>query len=260
MSEHGDDEHRNDDQRPQGDPPGNPPEQLPENYENPPLPTHFAATVKRTSVLNRLNRWIEFMASPLVGAMDSYAAETRAERGRILMRQMEELQLEVVSTAGRNLDVVQEFGNEFMELEDRYYGALSALNRRIGQLTAQNQPAAPAANANPLDQLQRIRLEMPPQQTNIQNTWGHFDGTLLKWKEFKERFNAAVHSNEHIDPVYKFAFLKKSLSGRPTSCQRSELCGRLETLERRLRSPIPAGSRIFGPISHVESGQHASHR
>lgn len=59
-----------------------------------------------------------------------------------------------------------------------------------------------------------IKLQMPVQQHNVRNTWGSFDGTLLKWKDFRERFEAAIDKNDDIQPVYKLSYLKQSLQGQ----------------------------------------------
>lgn len=53
------------------------------------------------------------------------------------------------------------------------------------------------------------------QESNIPNTWGYFDGaSLLKWKQFKQRFEVTIHNNRDVSPIFKFTHLKNSLKGR----------------------------------------------
>lgn len=47
----------------------------------------------------------------------------------------------------------------------------------------------------------------------IENTWGEFDGTLSKWKAFRDMFISAVHESEYMTNVFKFQQLKRSLKG-----------------------------------------------
>lgn len=162
---------------------------------------------QRASIRQRLDRWIAFVDLPEFAAMDLFAVQTRMERGRALMKQMEDKQLDTVA-AIVDANAVEQYGTEFMELEERYYEASARLNRRMGELERQQAPAV-----NPEQPEQRIKVHIPAQQTDIRNTWGNFDGSLLQWKEFKDRFIAAIHNNKDVDPVFKFSYLKKSLRG-----------------------------------------------
>lgn len=47
----------------------------------------------------------------------------------------------------------------------------------------------------------------------VENTWGEFDGTLSKWKAFREMFASAVHDAGYLTNVFKFQQLVKSLKG-----------------------------------------------
>lgn len=40
-----------------------------------------------------------------------------------------------------------------------------------------------------------IEVQLPVEQGNIQNTWGTFDGNLLKWKSFRVRYYDRIHNN-----------------------------------------------------------------
>lgn len=48
----------------------------------------------------------------------------------------------------------------------------------------------------------------------IENTWGEFDGNLVQWQGFHDRFKAAVHDNEQLSGAFKFMYLQKSLKGK----------------------------------------------
>lgn len=173
---------------------------------------------QRASIIQRVNVWIEAIAQPALAEMDLYAATTRLERGKGLFKQLEDIQLDAVG-ASAAIDVVGQYGQEFMEVEERYYNAVTLLNRRIGELK-QAQPNANAAHddaaaalvANPAGQ-PLFRLQMPTQYQTMNKTWGTFDGTLLNWLGFKDRFNTAVHSIADIPPRVKFGLLKDSLQG-----------------------------------------------
>lgn len=84
---------------------------------------------------------------------------------------------------------------------------------QVNQLPQHDLPPG-AANATP-NELRTIKLQMATQENNIPNTWGYFDGDLHRWLEFKQRFTRAIHENADISAVFKFLYLKKSLSGEP---------------------------------------------
>ena len=69
-------------------------------------------------------------------------------------------------------------------------------------------PSSPiplAESAQPI----RIRLS----EQNLKR----FEGDLLKWNEFWDCFNAAIHSQQRISEVQKFTYLKQCLTGTPAS-------------------------------------------
>lgn len=172
---------------------------------------------QRDSIMQRLDRWIIFDTTPEFQQADAIAIQSRIERGNSLWKQMEELQLDHVSLA--EPAEVNQLGTEIMDLEERYYDAAARLTRRMSELVAlaqrenadANRTVAPGSGAFDAS---NIRLVIAPQQSNITNTWGYFDGTLLKWKAFMARFTAAIHTNDDVKPPYKFSYLLSSLKGR----------------------------------------------
>lgn len=66
----------------------------------------------------------------------------------------------------------------------------------------------------PREQPQPIRVEVSTTDLpSNQNTWGKFDGDLVKWQSFRDKFTAAVHENERIKPVFKLQHLLAALTG-----------------------------------------------
>lgn len=62
----------------------------------------------------------------------------------------------------------------------------------------------------------------------IENTWGEFDGTLSKWRGFRDRFVAVVHNDERIAPAIKFQSLWHSLTGKALTDLGDWSCGNEE--------------------------------
>ena len=58
-----------------------------------------------------------------------------------------------------------------------------------------------------------VNVTLPERPHDIKNTWGTFEGNLLKWKSFHDCFVARIHNNDSIAPAYKFSYLKNSLTG-----------------------------------------------
>lgn len=164
--------------------------------------------VQRDSVFERLRNWVAFVHREAFMELDPPAIQIRLERGIKLMQQAEEVQLELIGATSAARQGIAELGEQFMLLEEHYNTAAAAAVRRAAELRPADRPP-PAANAA---QQQVLRLQM--QEQNIQNTWGHFDGQLLKWKEFKQHFSAMIHSNNDVSNLYKFSHLKKSLHGK----------------------------------------------
>lgn len=167
---------------------------------------------KRAAMVKRLDTWINFMASQQFAEMDFYECKMRMDRGREIMSQMEQAQLDCMAVAAADAALV--YGNEFMDLEERYLTASARLTRRFVELTPVTEPQ-PANNAGgAANEQQTIKVQLPTQQNNIPNTWGYFDGNLLRWREFRERFLAVIGNDNDVTPIFKFTYLKTSLKGK----------------------------------------------
>lgn len=53
-----------------------------------------------------------------------------------------------------------------------------------------------------------------PSWKSLEKTWGDFDGTLIQWQGFHDRFKSAIHDNEQIQRAFKFQYLQNSLKGK----------------------------------------------
>lgn len=168
---------------------------------------------QRDMQMRRVERWIEFIQQAEFAQTNCHDIKNRIERGAQLLKQMEEVQAKVIDAAvPLGEDPIAAYGIEFMDLEDRYWHTVDVLTNRLAELAPapEQQNAANAAGAAP-----QINVQMAPPPNTLNNTWGYFDGNLLQWREFKERYTAQVHLNNNIDAVYKFSYLKKSLNGTP---------------------------------------------
>lgn len=88
--------------------------------------------------------------------------------------------------------------------------AVAMLIEHIERLT----PAPVVATVEPTP----IHVELKAADLQASHpTWGKFDGNLLHWQSFKDRFVAAVHENENIRPVFKLQHLLTALTGRAAS-------------------------------------------
>lgn len=61
--------------------------------------------------------------------------------------------------------------------------------------------------------------------SKIEITWGEFDGTLSKWRGFRDRFVAVVQNDASIAPAMKFQSLWKSLTGKALTDLGDWSCG-----------------------------------
>lgn len=179
---------------------------------------HIVTCVLRTSMMQRMRKWISFMEQPAFAEISLSQAKTRMDRGNSLWEQTEKMHMESVRVATLARAPTDRYGDEFEELEEQFLHGSARLYERFVELTHEHEQqgaAAPVGPAQANDNQQPLVLRMTPQQHNIPNTWGHFDGnSLLKWKDFQQRFTAAIHTNADVSIAYKFSYLKNSLKGK----------------------------------------------
>lgn len=82
-----------------------------------------------------------------------------------------------------------------------------AMDERIAILTPPPaaMPAAPAAV--------RVEVKASDLQPNS-SAWGKFDGNMLHWQSFRDRFKAAVHENAEMKSVFKLQQLLNAVTGK----------------------------------------------
>lgn len=107
---------------------------------------------------------------------------------------------------------LSEVEGSMAEMEECYFEAAEILRTKIAALSRSDQQTS---NAGERQESQiNVSLTLPVQQHDIKNTWGEFDGSLLKWIGFRDRFRSAIHENQEISTAYKYAYLRKSLTGK----------------------------------------------
>lgn len=113
----------------------------------------------------------------------------------------------------------EQLSNEFFEFEERYLDAASAFRRRIKAVAPAPPAEAPAqaAAAAPLAP-QEVSLAFQP---NIVPNWGKFDGNILNWRDFRNRFKLGT---DHV-PIpkytsYKLSLLRDSMVGAAADAMR----------------------------------------
>lgn len=136
----------------------------------------------------------------------------------------------------RDPAVNRERNSQFELVESQYIAALLSINERIMQLeTEQNieQSFEQEDNGNLNDEFEpaNVPLDLPVNQVpvaapahqsivvkvqnkQLENTWGDFDGSLIKWQGFHDRFCHAVHNDESMANSVKFQHLQRSLKGK----------------------------------------------
>lgn len=173
-----------------------------------------AAKKQRAAEMIRLNKIIEGVGGNLFNNFDFYQIRIRIDRAKEVFASFENANMIVTGATEEEAERTR-LWQEFSDLEENFLDASSTMTRRFVELTpatvVQPSPAdaPPAANQAP----QVIKVQMPLQFQNMRNTWGFFDGSLQQWLGFKDRFDMSVNSQPDIPAIYKFSFLKESLTG-----------------------------------------------
>lgn len=166
------------------------------------------------SVLSGIRRQAEFIDSENFGAITYNEASVRLDRLDCLWKALDDMHLQLVGQLPQ--EHVAECQSHFNESEDLYFVVNSALRTKITALSPQEQRSVSVSEAGASDLEKRINVNVtiPERHQDIKNTWGTFDGSLLKWQSFHDRFVAHLHNKEGIPNAIKFALLKDSLADR----------------------------------------------
>lgn len=169
------------------------------------------------SILRSIKRTAEFVDSEEFGRLTYTAALTRQERLESIWEKLNELHQQWI---GQMTDGdVEECQNQLEQAEDLYYIASTALREKIAELTPQlanlnpDSEAGASGIATPQERPINVSVNLPEKHHDIKNTWGKFDGSLTKWQSFRDCFVARIHNEDNIPNVYKFTYLKNSLTG-----------------------------------------------
>lgn len=98
----------------------------------------------------------------------------------------------------------------FEEAESVFLVAMAALRGKVHDLepkTTESEAGASGGQDRPIN----VSVKLDRQE--VKNTWGFFDGSLLKWQSFHDGFVARIHNDGKMSNVEKFTQLKSSLKG-----------------------------------------------
>lgn len=122
----------------------------------------------------------------------------------------------------------------YLDVDAKLNGRLRQLRQEQNENNVQNNPFInsndgihnesdiPANQEQFNQQLHGSRTQEPVRQVyypykgsqRIENTWGYFNGNLLQWQGFHDRFVSEVHNNQTIANSYKFILLRDSLKDK----------------------------------------------
>lgn len=116
----------------------------------------------------------------------------------------EQKHLELLAQVPMNDAEYRQQDEHFADVIGKAMIVRNALQTRIAALT----PISETRTQGPLRVELRTSDLLP-----TQSTWGTFDGQLISWQSFRDKFRAAVHTNQSITPVYKLQYLLAALRG-----------------------------------------------
>lgn len=168
-------------------------------------------SIKHRQIARGIKRMAEFVNSTGLTALDYYGARIRGKRLEDYWNSLEALHYQLIC----NLDNTQikEFQVSFEQAEELYFITSAILQKKL----ADSEPKSITPTTSDHDESQKpmnIKVTLEGQHHNIPNTWGEFDGNVLKWKGFHDRFIEGIHKLETVASSYKFLRLKQSLVGR----------------------------------------------
>lgn len=165
------------------------------------------------SLVKSIRRQATYVDSKRFGLITLSLAETRLERLNQLWLRLNAIQEELIGHV--DVDSVEECQAQFDDGEDLYFIASGALRGKIKELaplqsTYPNEDEGAVGGAP--ERLITVSVNLPDWH-EVKNTWGMFDGSLLKWQSFHDCFIARVHNDDKIPNAYKFTLLRDSLTG-----------------------------------------------
>lgn len=164
------------------------------------------------SLLKNIRRTAEFVERDEFSALDFISASTRLERLESIWEKLNETYLQLIGQIGE--ERIDECENKLERAEDLYFIAVAAFRSKVTELSPQTNRVGTPSEAGGSEHLERpINVNVNLDHREVKNTWGYFDGSLLKWQSFHDRFVAKIHNDEKMSNVEKFSHLKNSLRG-----------------------------------------------
>ncbi|XP_049878912.1 uncharacterized protein LOC126375875 [Pectinophora gossypiella] len=162
---------------------------------------------KRGSFKGRLTGFINFcteLSKKELTSSDARELQLRLSKLQSLYDQYDEVQLQIECLV---LEPEPQYTAR-TEFDSQYYRALADAEEMLSTFNKANEPPAPAgsdksthtSNRNQLVKLPTIQLPK-------------FNGVYESWLEFRDTFTSLVHSNDDIDAINKFHYLRACLEG-----------------------------------------------
>lgn len=168
-------------------------------------------SIKLKQVISSINRMTEFVNSTRFTALDYYGAHLRQKRLESHWKSLEALYYQLICKLDESeIEALQE---SYEQADEVCFNAVALLRKKV----AESDPKLIGKTTSENDTNQKqmnIKVTLEGQHHNIPNTWGDFDGNVLKWKGFHDRYVEGMHKLETVAPSYKFLRLKQSLVGK----------------------------------------------
>lgn len=114
-------------------------------------------------------------------------------------------------------EAVEELELRLNDIQEEYFGICLRMEHRLNELAPPPVEGSVASGSGYDARENRavnVQVQMPVSEANIKNTWGKYDGNLLNWLSFRDKFLAAVHNKTEIADSYKHSYLQNSLEGK----------------------------------------------
>ncbi|CAG9109947.1 unnamed protein product [Plutella xylostella] len=157
---------------------------------------------KRSSYKGRLTMFISYLDT-VESLKSSDIAELQLRIGKVesLYAQYDEVQLQLECAA----DDMQSQLNERSMFESQYYKALARAQNLLTKYNKSNNDDACSENVTRASNHRLVKLptiQLPK-----------FSGSYENWLEFHDTFSSLIHTNDEIDEINKFHYLRASLEG-----------------------------------------------
>lgn len=185
-----------------------------ENQVNSQLPSSAEAK-QFQSTQQSIHRLAEWVTKDGFKTFSYSAISLRHDRLSQLWNKGNDLFFQMLSDLDDTTGLAASYQDSLDIMEEEYYEAAEAMLDRMKELEPKvgsvSQPASEVVGTESEQKV--IKVQMPVQQHDMKNTWGHFDGDSMKWLGFRDRFTAAIHNNADVSDAYKHSYLIDSLKG-----------------------------------------------